>query len=40
MDGDTIVVPDENRILVVVEEEFTIRVPGEIRDIEVPGRCC
>lgn len=28
-------VPAEDRLLVIVEEEQTIRVPGEIRRIEV-----
>jgi hypothetical protein len=33
--SDTIVVPEENRVVVVVEDERTICVPGEIREIEV-----
>jgi hypothetical protein len=31
----TIIVPKEDRILMLVEEELTIEVPGEIREIEV-----
>jgi len=33
--NDTLFVPEEDRFLVVVEEEQTIEVPGEIRVIEV-----
>jgi hypothetical protein len=32
---DEIWVPEEDRILVVVEEERTIWIPGEIRVVEV-----
>ena len=33
--NDIFVIPEEDRSLVIVEEERTICVPAELRDIEV-----
>jgi hypothetical protein len=33
--NNTIIIPEEDRTLVLVEEEFTISVPAEWREIEV-----
>ena len=35
MNGDTVIVPEEDRRLVLVEEEFVIEIPGEWRWVEV-----
>lgn len=36
MDDITLIVPKESRLLMVVEPERTIKVPAEVRVIEVP----
>ena len=33
--NDTFFVPAEDRVLMVVEDERIIKVPGEVREIEV-----
>lgn len=37
MNDDTFIVPEENRLLVVTEDEWVIVVPAEMRLIEVPS---
>ncbi len=33
---DTFIVPEENRLLMVTEDEWVIEMPAETREIEVP----
>jgi hypothetical protein len=37
MNDDTFIVPGENRLLMITEEEWVIEVPAEKRLIEVPA---
>ena len=37
MDEYSIIVPEEDRVIVLVEEDFVLEIPGEWRWIEVPS---
>ena len=39
MNDDTIIVPPEDLVVVLVEEDWTIEVPAELRIIEVDKPC-